>query len=73
MAKLGYDPKKLSTCITEGIGNNTYEDGECANFVGMKCYIIGDYVINHPKAKYEFEYLRMEEVIPTIKKHLKSN
>lgn len=51
-------------------GNNTYEDGECALCCNMKCYLVGDYVINHPKAVHTFEHIKMEEVIPTIKKHL---
>ena len=51
-------------------GNNTYEDGECALACDIKCYMVGDFIINHPKSTHSFEYLKMEEVIPTIIKEL---
>lgn len=51
-------------------GNNTYEDGECALACGIKCYMVGDFIINHPKSTHSFEHLKMEEVIPTIIKEL---
>lgn len=52
-------------------GNNTYEDGECSLLVGIKCYMVGDFVIHHPKATHGFEHIKMEEVIPTIEKYLR--
>ena len=52
-------------------GNNTYEDGECSLACGIKCYMVGDYVINHPKANHNFEHIKMQDVIITIKKILK--
>ena len=48
-------------------GNNTYEDGECAYACGIKCYMVGDYIINHPKTVHEFEHINMSEVINVIK------
>ena len=51
-------------------GNNTYEDGECSYQAGIKCYLVGDYIINSSKAVHEFECIKMDEVINTIKKHL---
>ena len=51
-------------------GNNTYEDGECALACGIKCYLVGDYIINHPKATHVFEHLNMDEVISVIQKHM---
>ena len=52
-------------------GNNTLEDGDCSFACGIKCYMVGDFVINHNKAHGEYEHINMDEVIPTISKHLK--
>lgn len=52
-------------------GNNTYEDGDCSYACGIKCYMVGDYIINHEKAIHEYEHIAMDEVINTIKKHIK--
>ena len=54
-------------------GNNSYEDGECALAAGIKCYLVGDYIIDHPKATQRFRKIRMEDVIPIIKKELIKN
>lgn len=51
-------------------GNNTYEDGECAKSCNLKCYMVGDYIINSDKATFKFTHIQMDEVIDTIKKHL---
>ena len=51
-------------------GNNTYEDGECALLCGIKCYMVGDYIINHPKSTHEFEHISMNEIVDVIKSHL---
>jgi FMN phosphatase YigB (HAD superfamily) len=51
-------------------GNNTYEDGECSLGANIKCYLIKDYLIRHPKAKHEFEIIEMHEVIDKIKEWL---
>lgn len=51
-------------------GNNTYEDGECSRQCNIKCYMVGDYVIHHPKSINKFEHIKMEQVIDTIKKHI---
>lgn len=50
-------------------GNNTYEDGDCANACGIKCYMVGDYIINHPKSNHQFEYIKMSDVISVIQRH----
>lgn len=54
-------------------GNNTSEDGECANEAGLLCYMVGDYIIDRKNILNKFIYLKMDEVIRTIEKHLKSN
>lgn len=51
-------------------GNNTYEDGECAKFCGIECFMVGNYVINSPKTNTQFEHVLMEKVIDKIKKYL---
>lgn len=52
-------------------GNNTYEDGECAYACGIKCYMVGDYIINHSKTVHQFEHIKMSEVINVIKSYCK--
>ena len=54
-------------------GNNTHEDGECANKAGLKCFIIGEYVIDKKNILKNFTYLKMDEVIKTIEENLKSS
>ena len=54
-------------------GNNTYEDGECSYACGIKCFIVGDYVIEHEKTKHSFERLKMEEVISKIEELVNPN
>ena len=51
-------------------GNNTYEDGDCSHACGIKCYMVGDYVIDSPKAKNKFEHIKMDEVIEKIKENM---
>ena len=51
-------------------GNNTYEDGECAKRCGIKCFMVGDYVINSPETNTQFEHINMEDVISKIKEYL---
>lgn len=51
-------------------GNNTYEDGDCSHACGIKCYMVGDYVIDSPKAKNKFERIKMDEVIEKIKENM---
>ena len=62
-----YDLKPEEVIV---FGNNTYEDGECALSCGMKCYMVGDYVINHPKSVHKFEHIKINEIIDRIKKHM---
>ncbi len=51
-------------------GNDTYEDAECALMAGIKCYLVGNYIINNPKATHEFPKIKMEDVIPTMEKEV---
>lgn len=52
-------------------GNNTLEDGDASNAAGMKCYLVGDYIIYNPKAKNEYPHINMDEVIKIIDENLK--
>ncbi|MBQ9730508.1 MAG: HAD family hydrolase [Bacilli bacterium] len=54
-------------------GNNTSEDGECANEAGLICYMVGDYIIDRKNILNKYIHLKMDEVIKTIEKHIKSN
>lgn len=54
-------------------GNNTYEDGECALKAGIRCVLVGDYIINHQKSTHKFEHISMEDMIPFLKNILKIN
>lgn len=51
-------------------GNNESEDGEAAYANGIKCYMVGDFVIANPKAEREYEHISIEEIIPVMKKYL---
>ncbi|MBQ8292825.1 MAG: HAD family hydrolase [Bacilli bacterium] len=51
-------------------GNNSLEDATCAKMAGIKCYLVGDFIINHPKVTESFPIIKMEEVILTIKKEI---
>ncbi|MBQ2891627.1 MAG: HAD family hydrolase [Bacilli bacterium] len=51
-------------------GNNTYEDGKCAKLCGIECFMVGDYVINSPKTRNQFEHILMGKVIDKIKEYL---
>ena len=51
-------------------GNDTYEDAECALMAGIKCYLVGNYIIRNPKATHEFPEIKMEDVIPTMEKEV---
>lgn len=51
-------------------GNNTLEDGDCSNALGIKCYMVGDYIINDERTLNKYEHIKMDEVVNTIKKHL---
>ena len=51
-------------------GNNTYEDGDCSNAVGIKCYMVGDFVIHHENTAQEYDHIKISDVVDTIKKYL---
>jgi FMN phosphatase YigB (HAD superfamily) len=50
-------------------GNNEEEDG-CAQDIGIKTYMVGDYFIKGKKDR-NLTHLTLKEIIPTIEKHLK--
>ena len=52
------------------IGNNTYEDGECSLGANIKCYLVRDCLIDHPKATHKFDIIEMNQVIDKIKENL---
>ncbi len=54
-------------------GNNTYEDGECAYQLGIKTYMVGDFIIHHPKAKHEFETIQLEDVCSIMEKECRDD
>ncbi len=54
-------------------GNNTLEDGECASKCGIKCYIVGDYIIYAGEHKNDFPIIKMEDVLQTIIKEIEVN
>lgn len=49
-------------------GNNTYEDGECALKAGIKTYMVGDFIIENPKATHEFETIKLADVISVMER-----
>lgn len=51
-------------------GNNTIEDAYCAAQVGIKTYLIDGYIIDKKGLLNQFKLIQMEDIIPTIKKHL---
>lgn len=51
-------------------GNNEYEDAWCANQVGIKTYMVGNYLITSDKLEKKVDVLKMEEVIPAILKEI---
>lgn len=50
-------------------GNNEEEDG-CAQDIGIKTYMVGDYLIRGKKDR-GLTHLSLDQIIPTIQKHLK--
>ena len=51
-------------------GNNTLEDAYCASKVGIKTYLIDGFIIDKQNMLDKFELIKMEDIIPTIKKHM---
>jgi FMN phosphatase YigB (HAD superfamily) len=49
-------------------GNNEEEDG-CAEDIGIKTYMVGNYFIKGKRDR-NLAHLTLEEIIPTIEKHL---
>ena len=52
-------------------GNNREEDYECARKCGLKCYLVGNYLID-PQNREPVNHINMEDVIQTINNHLSS-
>lgn len=53
-------------------GNNTYEDGETSLKCNIKTFLIDGYVIFDKRSTNNFEIIKMEDVIPTIKKYIEN-
>ena len=51
-------------------GNNELEDAWCANQVGIKTYLVGDFIITSDKLETKVPVLKMEEVVTTIKQEI---
>ena len=51
-------------------GNNEYEDG-IASTLGMKVYIVGDFVVASDKLNVELEHIALSQIKETIEKHIK--
>ena len=51
-------------------GNNELEDAWCAKQVGIKTYLIKDYLMDNDKLEEKVEIINMEDVIPTIVKEI---
>lgn len=47
-------------------GNNVTEDYECAKSAGINCFLVGNYIIGD--LKKEINHIKMNEIIPVIKK-----
>ena len=55
-------------------GNNDIEDAKCVREVGIKCYLIDRCLISQNKKKdITYPIIKIEEVIPTIKKEISRN
>lgn len=54
-------------------GNNTIEDKKCAESVKIKTYLVGDYIINKNDYLKNYNVLKMEDVIPTLKLESEKN
>ena len=51
-------------------GNHSYEDGESALANNIKTYLIEGCIYLDPKATHEFETIKMDQVISTIRKYI---
>lgn len=51
-------------------GNHSYEDGESSLANNIKTYLIEGCIVLDPKSTHEFETVKMDEIISTIKKHI---
>jgi len=52
-------------------GNNEVEDGVSATSVGIKTYMVGDYIIKDKENSHNFEYLKFEDIILKVKEIIK--
>ncbi len=51
-------------------GNNDYEDYYMAKVNGIKCYLVGDYIIHNEKITDNITKIKLEDIIPTLKKEM---
>lgn len=49
-------------------GNNEKDDAECACLLGIKTYLVGDYIVKYDKFNRNVEHISLKDVISTIKK-----
>ena len=47
-------------------GNNAYEDYYAAKLAGIKCYLVGDYVIENDKVEYNMPYIPLKDIVSVI-------
>ena len=64
------DKFKLKSDEVILFGNNELEDAWCAKQVGIKTYLIKDYLMVNDKLEEKVEIINMEDVIPTIVKEI---
>ncbi len=48
------------------IGNNDFEDGDCATALGLKVYLVEGYLIHSSHAKGKYETISLKDVISVI-------
>lgn len=48
------------------IGNNDFEDGDCASALGIKVYLVDGYLIHSSHAKGKYETISLNDVISVI-------
>ena len=53
-------------------GNNELEDAWCANQVGIKTYLVGDFIIKNDKLIQKAPIIKMDEIVNIIKKEIGS-
>lgn len=47
-------------------GNNTLEDGACADAAGIRCYLVGDLIIRSPETDRTFPEIQMGDILKVV-------